>query len=209
MFWVRRFILFHDKRHPQSMGCAETEAFLSHLASHDQVAASTQNQALSALVFLYREVLHQELEGRIDALRARKPKRLPTVLTREEVRCLLAQVAGPPSLLLMVQVMYGSGLRLTECLRLRVAVHPPPQPAPRQSPQHGQPGPPAPSSCRAASSFWDYQTRFQPTNSICGLTASTCTVNCSGFNRAWGKPRFAKGRLGNIRQRKSRWRRVV
>ena len=111
MFWVRRFTLrvFHDKRHPQSMGCAEIEAFLSHRASHDQVAASTHNQALSAFVFLYREVLHQELEGRIDALRARKLQRLPTVLTREEVRGLLAQVAGPPSLLLMVQGCTAAG----------------------------------------------------------------------------------------------------
>ncbi len=96
VFWIRRFILFHDKRHPESMGSAEIGAFLSHLAIHDHVAASTQNQALCALVFLYREVLHQELEGRIDALRARQPKRLPTVLTREEVRSLLAHVAGPP-----------------------------------------------------------------------------------------------------------------
>jgi integron integrase len=120
VFWIRRFILFHGKRHPDSMGSAEIEAFLSHLAQHDQVAASTQNQALCALVFLYREVLHQELAGRIDALRARQPKRLPTVLTRDEVRSLLAQVDGPPSLSLMVQVMYGSGLRLMECLRLRI-----------------------------------------------------------------------------------------
>ena len=79
--WIKRFILFHKKRHPLEMGAAEIEEFLTHLAVNENVAASTQNQALSALLFLYREVLHQDLVP-IDALRARKPKRLPTVLTK-------------------------------------------------------------------------------------------------------------------------------
>src|SRR5574337_296088 len=81
--WARRFILFHNKRHPQEMGAPEVEAFLTHLAVERKVAASTQNQALSALLFLYREVLHLEL-GSVDSVRARKPKRLPTVLTKSE-----------------------------------------------------------------------------------------------------------------------------
>jgi len=115
--WIRRYILFHHKRHPAEMGAAEIEAFLTHLAVEEHVAASTQNQALSALLFLYREVLHQDL-GPIDALRARKPKRLPTVLTRDEVQRLIAQMSGTHQL--MAKLLYGSGLRLMECLRLRV-----------------------------------------------------------------------------------------
>lgn len=83
--WIKRYILFHNKRHPQEMGSAEIEAFLTHLAVKERVAASTQNQALSALLFLYREVLHKELERPIEALRAKRLKRLPTVLTKEEV----------------------------------------------------------------------------------------------------------------------------
>jgi site-specific recombinase XerD len=99
------------------MGAPEIEAFLTHLAVDEQVAASTQNQALSALLFLYREVLHKEL-GPVDALRAKKPKRLPTVLTRDEVQRLLGQMSGTHQL--MARLLYGSGLRLLECLRLRV-----------------------------------------------------------------------------------------
>ena len=116
--WIRRFILFHDKRHPNQRGVAEIEAFLTHLAVKKNVAASTQNQALSALLFLYREVLHKELDGPIDALRAKKPKRLPTVLTKEEVQRILGHLSGDH--LLMAKLLYGSGLRLMECLRLRV-----------------------------------------------------------------------------------------
>jgi site-specific recombinase XerD len=115
--WIRRFILFHKKRHPNEMGAAEVEAFLTHLAVNEHVAAPTQNQALSALLFLYREVLHQDL-GPIDALRAKKPKRLPTVLTKEEVRRVLDQLSGTHQL--MAKLLYSSGLRLMECLRLRV-----------------------------------------------------------------------------------------
>jgi integron integrase len=115
--WIRRYILFHGKRHPNEMGSAEVEAFLTHLAVKGNVAASTQNQALSALLFLYRDMLHKDL-GPIDALRAKKPKRLPTVLTKEEVRRVLGHLSGTHQL--MAKLLYGSGLRLMECLRLRV-----------------------------------------------------------------------------------------
>ncbi len=115
--WIKRYIFFHDVRHPAEMGAAEVEAFLTHLAVKENVAASTQNQALSALLFLYREVLHQDL-GPIDALRAKKPKRLPTVLTKEEVHRVLGHLSGIHQL--MAKLLYGSGLRLMECLRLRV-----------------------------------------------------------------------------------------
>ena len=115
--WIKRFIFFHHKRHPRDMGVPEVEAFLSYLAVDERVAASTQNQALSALLFLYREVLHQNL-GPVDALRAQKPRRLPTVLTRDEVQRLLGHLSGTHQL--MARLLYGSGLRLMECLRLRV-----------------------------------------------------------------------------------------
>ncbi|MFQ5859378.1 MAG: phage integrase N-terminal SAM-like domain-containing protein, partial [Anaerolineae bacterium] len=116
--WIKRFILFHNKRHPREMGVPEIEAFLTHLAVEQHVAASTQNQALQALLFLYREVLKQDLERPIDAMRAKRPKRLPTVLTREEVREVIGCLAGTHRL--MAKLLYGSGLRLLECLRLRV-----------------------------------------------------------------------------------------
>jgi integrase len=97
--WIKRFILFHGKRHPQEMGAPELEAFLTHLAVDRDVAASTQNQALSAILFLYREVLGRPLEelGRIAP--ARRPERLPTVLTRDEVRSVLEQLDGTPRLM--------------------------------------------------------------------------------------------------------------
>jgi len=116
--WIRRFILFHGKRHPQEMGAQEIEAFLTHLAVHENVAASTQNQALQAILFLYREVLGREITEPIQAMRARKPKRLPTVLTREEVLLLFNQMSGIHKLI--AQLLYGSGLRLMEALRLRI-----------------------------------------------------------------------------------------
>jgi len=116
--WIRRFILFHDKRHPQEMGVEEISQFLSDLAVTHRVAASTQNQALSAVLFLYKVVLHQEL-GRIeDLVHAHKPKKLPVILTRQEVKTVLQYLSGPPWL--MASLLYGSGLRLLECLRLRV-----------------------------------------------------------------------------------------
>ncbi|MFP4346518.1 MAG: integron integrase [Anaerolineales bacterium] len=117
--WIRRFILFHDKRHPREMGAAEIEEFLTYLAVERDVAASTQNQALYALLFLYREVLRKELdEQTIDAVRAKKPRRLPTVLTHDEVRRVLGLLSGTQRL--MAKLLYGSGLRLMECLSLRV-----------------------------------------------------------------------------------------
>jgi integron integrase len=117
MEWVKRFILFHNKRHPKDMGNSEIAAFLTDLAVNRNVAASTQNQALSALLFLYRELLHQEV-GSVDAVRARKPKRLPTVLTKAEVLRLISAMAGTPKL--MAKLLYGSGLRASECVRLRI-----------------------------------------------------------------------------------------
>jgi integron integrase len=116
--WIRRFILFHDKRHPRDMGAREVEAFLSWLATERQVAASTQNQALSALLFLYREVLEIELPWLDDVKPAKRPERLPVVLTREEVRAVLARLDGRNAL--MASLLYGSGLRLMECVRLRI-----------------------------------------------------------------------------------------
>jgi integrase len=118
--WVKRFVLFHGKRHPSEMGATEVEAFLSQLAVVGRVAASTQNQALSALIFLYRHVLQRDgpdlkLE---DLVRARTPLRLPVVLTREEIDSLIARLAAEPRL--VASLLYGAGLRLLECLRLRV-----------------------------------------------------------------------------------------
>jgi integron integrase len=115
--WVKRYIVFHDKRHPAEMGAPEIEAFLTHLAVKENVAASTQNQAFSALLFLYRQVLHQDL-GPIDALRAKRPRRLPTVLSKEETQRLIGCLSGTHQL--MAKLLYGSGLRLMDCLRLRV-----------------------------------------------------------------------------------------
>ncbi len=116
--WVRRFILFHDKRHPKDMGPREIEAFLTHLAADLNVAPSTQNQALQAILFLYREVLDAPIADELHYLYAKRPKRLPTVLSREEARRVIDALNGTPKL--VVQLLYGSGLRLLECLRLRV-----------------------------------------------------------------------------------------
>jgi len=115
--WIIRFIRFHDLRNPAEMGTAEIEAFLTDLAVRRRVAASTQNQALSALLFLFREVLEVD-PATIRATRARRGKRLPTVLSREEIASLLPSLRG--SYRLMGELMYGSGLRLMECCRLRV-----------------------------------------------------------------------------------------
>ena len=115
--WMRRYILFHHKRHPNDMSAPEIQAFLTHLASERSVAASTQNQALSAVLFLYREVLHKEIEP-ILLSSAKRPERLPTVLTREETLCVVNHLGGIHKL--MTQLLYGSGLRLMECVRLRV-----------------------------------------------------------------------------------------
>ena len=116
--WIRRYILFHDTRHPSEMGAAEVTRFLSSLAVHGNVAASTQNQALSALLFLYREVLQQDLPWLDDVIRAKRPARRPVVLTRDEVRTVICQLSGTARL--MTILLYGAGLRLLECARLRV-----------------------------------------------------------------------------------------
>lgn len=117
--WIRRFILFHGKRHPDEMGPAEITAFLSDLATRRGVSASTQNQALAALLFLYRIVLDRDVPWLDDLVRAKRPTHLPTVLSREEVRTVIANVAGATTRL-MVLLLYGAGLRLLECARLRV-----------------------------------------------------------------------------------------
>jgi integron integrase len=116
--WIERFIRFHGLRHPKEMGVTEITQFLTHLARAANVAAATQNQALSALLFLYKQVLKQEV-GWIDSVeRANRPKRIPVVLTRDEVRKIFAHLHGTPRL--MAGLLYGSGLRLMECVRLRV-----------------------------------------------------------------------------------------
>ena len=116
--WIRRFIRFHNKRHPREMGAPEVEAFLTHLTVKEKVAASTQNQALSALLFLYREVLRKDIGLVYANISAQKPERLPTVLTKDEVRIVLNLMEGRPKL--MAQLLYGSGMRLMECVQLRV-----------------------------------------------------------------------------------------
>jgi integron integrase len=116
--WVHRFICFHSKRHPKDMGAPEIEAFLTHLAVKLKVAASTQNQAFCALLFLYRHVLRQELDLSIDAVRAKKSRYLPTVLTHEEAIAVLDHISGTYQL--VAKILYGSGLRISEALRLRV-----------------------------------------------------------------------------------------
>lgn len=115
--WIKRFILFHGKRHPREMGGAEVEQFLTHLAVERHVAASTQTQAFSAILLLYQKVLGIELAN-IDALRAKRPKRLPVVLAVEEVRAILAELDGID--LVQAELLYGAGLRILECCRLRV-----------------------------------------------------------------------------------------
>ncbi|HEX7338958.1 MAG TPA: integron integrase [Rhodanobacteraceae bacterium] len=116
--WIRRFILANGKRHPRDMGIVEVEAFLTSLAVQRHVAPSTQNQALSALLFLYKQVLGVDLPWMADVQRAKKPRRLPVVLTRDEVHRLLGEMSGLQWL--MASLLYGSGIRLMECLRLRV-----------------------------------------------------------------------------------------
>src|SRR5947207_10403694 len=116
--WIRRFILFHGKRHPAEMAEEEVAQFLTHLARDLNVAASTQNQALSALLFLYKEVLKHEIGWLEKVERAKKPPKLPVVLSRGEVKQIFAHLHGMPKL--MAGLLYGSGLRLMECVRLRV-----------------------------------------------------------------------------------------
>jgi integron integrase len=116
--WIKRYILFHNKQHPKDMGGKEIEAFLTDLAVNQKVAASTQNQALHAILFLYKEVLRQELDLKVNAVRAKKTKYLPTVLTKEQVVAIVQQLSGIHQLL--IKLLYGTGLRLSEGLNLRV-----------------------------------------------------------------------------------------
>jgi integrase len=116
--WIRQFILFHGKRHPDTMAEPEVSAFLSSLATNRRVSASTQNQALAALLFLYAHVLERKLHWMHELVRAKRPERLPVVLTRAEVRAVLQRLDGPTAL--VAGLLYGSGLRLLEALELRV-----------------------------------------------------------------------------------------
>lgn len=118
IYWVRQFVAFHGMKSPREMGAAEVEAFLTHLAVHQQVAPSTQNQAFSALLFLYREVYQRDTNWNLDAEQAMPKRYLPTVLTQAEVQAILQNISGVYQL--VVKVLYGSGLRLSEGLRLRI-----------------------------------------------------------------------------------------
>lgn len=118
LHWVRRFIYFHNKRHPRDMAEPEVARFLTYLAVERQVSASTQNQAFNAILFLYKQVLEREIRLIQGVVRAKRPERLPVVLTREEVNAVLTRLSGRDRL--MACLMYGAGLRVTECLRLRV-----------------------------------------------------------------------------------------
>lgn len=118
LHWIRRFIRYHNRRHPRDMGGPEIEDFLTALAVKNQVSAATQNQALAAILFLYRDVLEIKLPWLADVIRAKRPHRLPAVLSRDEVRQVLARLSGVEWL--VVSLLYGSGMRLGECLRLRV-----------------------------------------------------------------------------------------
>jgi integron integrase len=116
--WIRRFVVYNDKKHPATMSGPEVEAFLTHLATEHRVTASTQNQALSAILFLYRHVLELELPWVANVVRARRPIRVPVVLPRSQVQRLIAELDG--QFHLVAQLLYGSGLRLMEALRLRI-----------------------------------------------------------------------------------------
>ncbi len=116
--WIKRYIRFHGVRHPREMGAEEVKAFLSHLATEMKVAASTQNQAFSALLFLYQQVLKERLPWIDDIVRSKRPKKVPVVFTQEEARAVLSRMTDTPRL--MAHLLYGSGLRVMECVRLRV-----------------------------------------------------------------------------------------
>lgn len=116
--WIKRYIIFHGKRHPKDMGEVEIRAFIAYLTAERKVAASTSNQALSAILFLYRTVLQIEMKVPPDLSNANRPKRLPTVLTHAEAIQIINRMRGVTRL--MTKILYGSGLRITECLRLRV-----------------------------------------------------------------------------------------
>lgn len=117
--WILRYIRFHGKRHPRDMGRLEIEAFLSDLAIKQNVTAATQNLAFNAILFLYKQVLHIEIEGNIRAKRANKSRRIPVVLTQQEITAVLSKVTGVSGLI--IRLMYGGGLRISEAMRLRVS----------------------------------------------------------------------------------------
>jgi integron integrase len=116
--WIKRFILFHDKKHPKDMGATEVECFLTHLAVQLNVASSTQNQALNAILFLYKEVLEMELPLLKHVKRAKRPERLPVVFSKSEIKAIMAHLDG--IYWIMAQLLHGAGFRLMECIRLRV-----------------------------------------------------------------------------------------
>src|SRR3989304_6857726 len=116
--WIKRYILFHNKTHPRDLGEAEISAYLTHLAVNKNVSASTQNQALSALLFLYQQVLGIKLDWLDNVVRAKRPKRLPVVLSRDEIQRVLKLITGTNGL--VARLMYGTGMRLMEVMRLRI-----------------------------------------------------------------------------------------
>lgn len=119
IYWVREYILYHNKRHPKEMGISEINQFITHLVVDRKASASTQNQAVSAILFLYRYILNIQLQGDIlDFVRPKKGKRVPNVLSKSEAKAVISNLTGPCKL--MTQIMYGGGLRIMECLRLRV-----------------------------------------------------------------------------------------
>ena len=118
LYWTRKFFIFHQNQSPAEMGAREVSTFLTHLAVEHNLAASSQNQALSALLFFFRQVLNRELSWMQNLIWAKKPKKIPTVFTRQEVNLVLSQLSGLKWL--MASLLYGAGLRLMECLRLRV-----------------------------------------------------------------------------------------
>ena len=118
VYWARRFIVFHGKRHPAEMGAPEVSAFLTHLATVENVAAATQNQALAAVLFLYKAVLEIDLPWLEDVIRAKRPRHIPTILEKREVHALLDQMEGEHAL--MARLMYGTGMRIGECLAIRL-----------------------------------------------------------------------------------------
>ncbi|WP_413111896.1 integron integrase [Thaumasiovibrio sp. DFM-14] len=117
IYWIKQFVLFHDKQHPSNLGTDHVESFLSHLALNKNVASSTQCQALNALVFLYKNILHTPIDVDIRFRKSNKQRRFPTVLTQQEIRLLFSHIN--PTFLLPIKLMYGSGLRVKECVRLR------------------------------------------------------------------------------------------
>ena len=118
LYWIRRYVVFHNKKHPRLMGAKEISAFLTHLAIQRNVSAGTQNQALNAIVYLYRDVLEIDPGIFENIVRAKKPRFLPEVLSKREVKLILDKLSGQSKII--ISLLYGAGLRLSECLRLRI-----------------------------------------------------------------------------------------